>query len=88
LENALKSKGISKEVDEWFSIANDRPKRRQQTHPNPKPPDAWWLKDTSRVKDQNCFKQKDTQSPIRLVLKVTLFLLLYVTGVFLCIWEY
>ena len=27
LENALKSKGISKEFDEWFAIAMDRPKR-------------------------------------------------------------
>ena len=28
---------------------------------NPKPPDAWWLKDTTRVNDYNCFMQKDTQ---------------------------
>jgi len=40
LENALTSKGISKEFDEWFAIAKDRPKWRQQTHSNPIPPDA------------------------------------------------
>jgi len=40
LENALKHKGISKEFDERFAIAKDRPKWRQQTHSNPKPPDA------------------------------------------------
>ena len=40
LENALKRKGISKEFDEWFAIAKDRPKWRQLTHSNPKPPDA------------------------------------------------
>ena len=40
MENALTSKGISKEFDEWFAIAKDRPKWRQQTHSNPIPPDA------------------------------------------------
>ena len=40
LEIALKSKGISKELDEWFAAAKDRSKCRQLTHPNPKPPDA------------------------------------------------
>ena len=41
LENALKRKGISKEFDdEWFAIAKDRPKWRQQTYSNPNPPDA------------------------------------------------
>jgi len=35
LENALKSKGISREFNEWFAIAKDRPKWRQQTHPDP-----------------------------------------------------
>ena len=42
LENALKHKGISKELDEWFAIAKakGRSKWRQLTHPNPRPPDA------------------------------------------------
>jgi len=40
LENALKRKAISKELDEWFAIAKDRSKWRELTHSNPKPPDA------------------------------------------------
>jgi len=60
LENALKSKGISKEFDEWIAIAKDRSKWRQLTHPIPKLPDAWRLKDTSRENDYNCITQKDT----------------------------
>ena len=40
LENALASRGISKEFKEWIAIAKDRPKWRQQTHSIPKPPDA------------------------------------------------
>jgi len=40
LENALASKGISKELKELIAIAKDRPKWRQQTHSKPKPPDA------------------------------------------------
>jgi esterase/lipase superfamily enzyme len=40
LENALKSKGISKDLDEWIAIAMDRSKWRQLTHSIPKPPDA------------------------------------------------
>jgi len=40
LENALKSKGISKDLDEWIAIAKDRSKWRQLTHSIPKPPDA------------------------------------------------
>jgi esterase/lipase superfamily enzyme len=40
LENALKSKDISKDFDEWIAIAKDRSKWRQLTHFIPKPPDA------------------------------------------------
>ena len=40
LENAPKSKGISKDFDEWIAIAKDRSKWRQLTHSIPKPPDA------------------------------------------------
>jgi esterase/lipase superfamily enzyme len=40
LENALKSKGISNEFDEWISIAKDRSKWRQLAHAIPKSPDA------------------------------------------------
>jgi len=40
LENALESKGISKEFDEGFAIAKGGSKWRQQAHSNPKPPDA------------------------------------------------
>jgi hypothetical protein len=40
LENALKSKGILKDFDEWIAIAKDRLKWRQLTHSIPKPPDA------------------------------------------------
>ena len=40
LENALKSKGISKEFDECIAIAKDRSKWRQLTHSIHKPPDA------------------------------------------------
>jgi len=36
LENALKSKGISREFGEWISIAKGRPKWRQLTYPIPK----------------------------------------------------
>ena len=32
LENALKSKGISKEFDEWIAIAKYMPKWRQLAH--------------------------------------------------------
>ena len=57
LENALKLKrkgiSISKEFYEWFAIAKDRSKWRQLTHSNPKPPDACWLKDTTRANDYN-----------------------------------
>ena len=40
LENALKSKGNSKDFAEWIAIAKDRPKWRQLTHSIPKSPDA------------------------------------------------
>jgi hypothetical protein len=40
LENALKSKGISKDFDEWIAIAKGRLKWRQLTHSIPKTPDA------------------------------------------------
>jgi esterase/lipase superfamily enzyme len=40
LENALRSKGISKEFDEWIAIAKDRSKWRQLTHSIPNPPDV------------------------------------------------
>ena len=40
LENALKIKGISKEFNEWITIAKDRPNWRQLTHSIPKSPDA------------------------------------------------
>ena len=40
LEFALKSKGISKDIDELIAIAKDRLKWRQLTHSIPKPPDA------------------------------------------------
>jgi len=40
LENALKSKGISKDLDEWIAIAKDRSKWSLLTHSIPKPPDA------------------------------------------------
>jgi len=72
LENALKSKGISKEFDEWIAIAKDRSKWKQLTHSIPKPPDAWWLKDTSRVTITIALRKR-TLSPVRLVLKVTFF---------------
>jgi len=84
LENALKSKGITKEFDEWIAIAKDRSKWRQLTHSIPKPPDAWWVTDTSRVNDSNCITQKDTQ-PSQTCSEGYIFLLLYATVVFLCI---
>ena len=40
MENALKSKGISREFGEWIAIAEDRLKWRNQAHSIPKPPDA------------------------------------------------
>jgi esterase/lipase superfamily enzyme len=40
LENALKSKGIPKEFDEWIAIAKNRLKWRQLAHSIPKLPDA------------------------------------------------
>ena len=40
LENALKSKGISNDFDEWIAIAKVRLKWRQLTHSIPKPPGA------------------------------------------------
>ena len=72
LENYLKSKGISKEFDEWIANAKGRSKWRQLAHPIPKPPDAEWLNETSRVNDFNFITQKDTHS-VRLILKVTFF---------------
>ena len=50
LENALSSKGISKEFDEWIAIAKDRSKLRQLAHSFPKPSD-----------DYNCITQKDSE---------------------------
>jgi len=61
LENSLNSKSISIEYDEWIAIVKGRSKWRQLTHSIPKSPDAWWLKDISRVYDYNCITQKDTQ---------------------------
>ena len=61
LDNALKSKGISKEFDEWFAIAKDTPKWRPQAHCIPKPPDAWSLEGTSSVNNYYCFTQKGIQ---------------------------
>jgi len=84
LENALKSKGISKDFDEWIAIAKDRSKWRQLTHSIPKPPDAWRLKGTSRGNDYNCITQKDTQ-PSQTCSEGYIFLLLFATVVFLCI---
>ena len=55
LENALASKGISKEFEEWVAIAKDRPKWRQQTHSNPRPLDALLLTETSRENHHNFF---------------------------------
>ena len=72
LENALTSKGISKEFGEWFAIAKDRPKWS---------PNAWWLKDTTRVNYYNCVMQKGTQ-PNQTCSEDYTFLLLYVAGVF------
>ena len=40
LENALASKGIPKEFEEWIAIAKDGPEWRQQTHFKPKPSDT------------------------------------------------
>ena len=40
LENVLKSKGISKDLDEWIAIAKDRSKWRQLAQSIPKRPDA------------------------------------------------
>jgi len=85
LENALRIKGISKEFDEWIAIAKDRSKWRQLTHTIPKPSDAWWLKGTSRVNDCNCITQKDTQ-PSQTCSEGYIFLFLYATVMFLCIW--
>jgi len=59
-------------------------KWRQLTHSIPKPPDAWWLKDTSRVNDYNCITQMDTQ-PSQTSSEGYIFLLLYAPVVFLCI---
>ena len=84
LENALKSKGISREFDERIIIAKDRSKWKQLTHSIPKPPDAGWLKNTSRVNDYNCITQKDTQ-PSQTCSEGYIFRLLFATVVFLCI---
>jgi len=84
LENALKSKGISKDFDERIAIAKDRSKWRQLAHSIPKPPDAWRLKDTSRETEYNFISQKDTQ-PSQTCSEGYIFLLLYATVVFLCI---
>ena len=84
LENALKSKGISKDFDEWIAIAKDRSKWRQLTHSIPKPPDAWRLKDSLRENDYNCITQKDTQ-PSQTCSEGYIFLLLFATVVVLCI---
>ena len=48
---------------------------RQLTHSIPKPPDALWLKETSRENSYNVTiaLRKRTLSPVRLVLKVTFF---------------
>ena len=75
LENALKSKGISKDFDEWIAIAKDRSKWKQLTHsiptfPNLLMPDGWR---TPREKMITIALRKRTLSPFRLVLKVTFF---------------
>jgi len=53
---------------------------------SPKPPGAWWLKGTSGVNDYNyCYKLKGTQPGQTCSDGYTFFfLLLHVTGVFLC----
>ena len=84
LENALKSKGISKDFDEWIAISKDRSKWRQLTQSIPKLPDAWRLKGTSRENDYNFITQKDTQ-PSQTCSGGYIFLLLFATVVFLCI---
>ena len=83
-ENALKSMGISKEFGEWIAIAMDRSKWRQLTHSIPKPTDAWRLKDTLRENDYNFITQKDTQ-PSQTCSEGYIFLLLFATVMFLCI---
>ena len=67
-------------------IAKDRSRWRQLTHSIPIPPDAWWLKDTSRINDYNYItqKQKDTQLS-QTCSEGFIFLLLYATVAFLCI---
>ena len=57
-----------------------------QAHSIPRPPDAWWLKDTSRVSDYNCITQKDTK-PSQTCSEGYIFLVLFATVVFLCIWR-
>ena len=84
MENALKSKGIPKEFDEWIAIAKDRSKWRQLAHSIPKPPDARRLKGTSRENNYNFITQKDTQ-PSQTCSEGYIFLLLFATVVFLCI---
>ena len=89
LENALKSKGISKDFDEWIAIAKGRSKWRQLTHSIPKPPDAWLLRDTSRENDYITIAlRKRTPSPVRLVLKVTFSVAICQSGVSLYFGEY
>ena len=70
--------------DEWIAIAKDRSKWRQLTRSIPKPPDAWRLEDTSREMITIALRKR-TLSPVRLVLKVTFFVLLFATVVYLCI---
>jgi len=78
LENALNTKGISKDFSEWIAIVKDRSKWRQLTHSIPKPPDAWRQKGTSRENDSNCITQKDTQ-PSQTCSEGYIFLLLFAT---------
>jgi len=53
-----------------------------ETHPNPKPPYAWWLKDTSRANDYNRLMQKGTQPNQVCSEGYTFLLCMYATGVF------
>ena len=59
-------------------------KESSLTNQNLLMPDGWWT--TWEYMVTIAYYATRTLSPVRLVLKVTLFLLLHCTGVFLCFW--
>ena len=84
LKKALKCKGLPVNFKEWRAIAEARSVRRSQTYSRPMPPSENCPCRVHESKDEHCITQMDTQ-PSQTCSKGYIFLLLYATVEFLCI---